>query len=241
MNSAANRFGQGAGTSPAHRRGAPDGDRLEPRQGHRHARRRGGTSAGTPGDGRPRLCPCSDVAHGLHHSAGSPSTRLFRNCGLVTIALDQAAEAVAVGREPRRAWPRWSRRPRAAGCGRGRRPAACGRGCRRTRPGDARRGTRAGRRRPSPSPPPGKVARVSTGRPPRSLVAALADRAVALEDQADRVEPLVAAGAALVGAVPGEGLAAGSGRRAWPRRSGSSGTSAGGGGMCSPSSRRTTQ
>ncbi len=90
------------------------------------------------------------------------------------------------------------------------------------------------RRGPSPRCRRGTSRWVSTGRPPRSVGAALADRAVAFEHQADRVEPRVAAGAARVVAVLGQHLAQRAGRRASPRRAGSSGTSAAAAGCARP-------
>ena len=132
MNSAANRFGQGAGTSPAIAAAPQTG--TDSSQGRaivtptprRNVRRDAWLPAGSV------VCLLGS-AHRLHFSAVSPSTRLFRNCGLVTMRLDQAAEAVAVGRQPRAHALRWSRRPRGSGCVPGRRPAACGTGCRRIR------------------------------------------------------------------------------------------------------------
>ncbi len=159
----------GRGHVAGHRRGAPDGDRLEPGQGHRHAhaaeerpprRRRAGLLVRF----RARIRSCSSFL------------RLFAFDSLVQKlragddALDQAAEAVAVGRQPRAHAVRWSRRPRAAGCVPGHRPAACGTGCRRIRPAGARRDRRAGRRLRSLRRRRETSRGVSTGRPPRSTV-----------------------------------------------------------------------
>ena len=102
--------------------------------------------------------------------ASCSPVRLVRNWGLVTMLVDQGAEAVAVGRPAGPASARWWGRRTAAGCAPGRSSAACGTGCRGSRPGGARAGSCADPPRPLPSLPRAREsgARVSTGRPPRS-------------------------------------------------------------------------
>ena len=103
MNRAANRFGDGRGTSPAVGGGAPDGDRLQPRQGHRHADARGGTSAATSAGGPVVPIGRGSSAHRGHSAAARTSTRLFRNCGLVTMVSTRLPKRSPLGGQPRAA------------------------------------------------------------------------------------------------------------------------------------------
>ena len=172
----------------------PTRQRFEPRQRHRHA---DAAQERSSRDRRVVSVVTLIVAHATSPAAASVvSTAFVQELRAGDDALDQAAEAIAVRRQLRAHRFDQRCRPTASGCGPARRPAACGTGCRRNRPAAARGRRRAGPRRPCPSLPPGNVADASTGRPPRSFVAPLADRAVAFEHQAERVEPRVAAGAA---------------------------------------------
>ncbi len=93
---------------------------------------------------------------------------------------------------------------------------------------------------PDPALPSGNVAPVSTGRPAEIAIARLADRAVAFEGQAERVElawQLAQAGFARCWASVSRSVRSPS----LASSVGSSGTFGGGAGMYSPSSRRTTQ
>ena len=223
MNSAANRLGQVRSASPAVGFGAPDGNRLEPGQGHRDA---------DAAEKRPAVNPGGLSRMGRFLRLASSSFDVSRHlaCSFARVVLatpieelragddrlDQAAEAVAVGREPLAHGldGRIVRGQQAAPQGVGQQLAAevvdelvlallgeVAAQAVEARPLAAVGEGRAGIDRPA--------AEVE--------VAELADRAVAFEDQADRVEPLVAAGAALVGRGAGPAAAAASGRPAWPR------------------------
>ena len=159
------------GAVAAQDRGPPGGDRLQPRQGHRHAR--------APEEDPPRRtardrsrwivclmpkCSSSRSLRGVAFDALVPELRAGDD------RLDQDAEAAAVRLQRGIAWRRPSHRPKQSRSARVRRPGACGRGSRRTPPGERFPG-RPGVPRPRPRlPPPGKSTRVSTGRPPRSTV-----------------------------------------------------------------------
>ena len=110
----------------------------------------------------------SSSMNDLIHSRGSSRPRLFRNCGLVTIALDQTAEAVAVGREPvaHRLDRRVVRRQQAASQGVGQQLAA--EVVDELVAGAARRDSGAGRRGRSPRCRRGTSRGCRPGRPPRS-------------------------------------------------------------------------
>ena len=238
MNSAANRFGQGR-RPRRRRRGAPDGDRLQPGQGHRHARPRGGRSAGSPasvrlGSSWPRSRRHRD------HSAVFGFDPLVPELRAGDDRLDQAAEAAAVGRQPRSHGVdrRVVRRDQAPPEGVGQQLAAevvdellaalrleVGAEPLDARPlaaaGERRRGCRPAGRRGRLSGPRRRAR--TPRRPGRSRRTA----------RGSRRRPCRPGG--------GPGSRAGSGRRAWPRRRAGRGRSAGGAGMFSPSRRRTTQ
>ena len=208
MNSAANRFGQGAGTSPAIAARAPDGNRLEPRQRHRHAhapQERPARRLVLAGGWTLRLI---EFAHALHSSAVSLSTRLFRNCGLVTMLSTRLPNrSPSAASRVRMLFDGFVvRRYKAASQGVGQQLAAevvdklVAPALVEVSPQsvDAISLAAAGKRRARVDGPAAQV----DG-------AELADGPIAFVGQPDRVEPRVAAGAALVGAVAGQRLAQG--------------------------------
>ena len=165
---------------------------------------------------------------------------LLEELGAGDDGLDQAVESMALGSEPvaHRLDRRLIRKDQASSQGINQQLAAeCSR---RSRPARCSAMYRRRPARPSPSLPSGNVALGLDRAIAEVAIAPLADRAIALENQPDRVEPLVAARTVLVGAVAGKKL-----RQAQLARLrfvlGKLGDDRRRGGMRSPSSLRTTQ
>ena len=110
------------------------------------------------------------LSFGCALSRRGSEPRRFRNCGLVTIDLHQRTEPITVGCQVRRHLLDQPAHRTASAIGPAHRPATCGSGYRQNRFADARGCIRGRLRIRSPVRRPEISARVSTGRPARSLV-----------------------------------------------------------------------